>query len=58
LYGALGSTVVSAFISEVMLDSPAGALIGIASALPAVIGALVPVLREGWRKREDSPANP
>jgi hypothetical protein len=59
LYGALGGTMVSAFISEAILDSPAGALFAIVSAAPPVIGALVPVAREGWRKkRDDSPAEP
>jgi len=59
LYGAAGSTMMSAFISEAVLDSPVNALIAIVSTIPSVIAAFVPVVREGWRrKRDDSPAEP
>jgi len=59
LYGAAGSAITTAAISEVILKSPSDAVIALVTAVPAVIGALVPTLREGWkRKHDDTPAKP
>jgi len=54
LYGAVGSTITTAAISEVILKSPSDAIIALVTAVPTVIGALVPTLREGWKRIHDN----
>jgi hypothetical protein len=56
LYGVAGSTMMSAFISEAILDSPVSAITAIVSAVPSAIAAFVPVVREGWRRKRDRPS--
>jgi len=54
LYGAVGSSITTAAISEVILKSPSDAVIALVTAVPTVIGALVPTLREGWKRIHDN----
>lgn len=51
LYGTVGTTIVSTALSEAILKSPVEALvIGVVSAVPQVLGAFVPTMREGWKR--------
>jgi hypothetical protein len=57
VYGAVGSAIATAGVSEVILKSPSGAVEALLTAVPAIVGLLVPVVREGWKRSHDNPAH-
>ena len=52
LYGAAASSIATAAISEFTLKSPIDAVVALVTAVPTIAGLLVPVVREGWKKRK------